>query len=195
LEEYDPTINDCLVKQLIVDSSVCRVQFICPHFTDSGPYYQHNKLPCIKNSEVCILFYSITDRGSFASIPYLYSEVIRIKEELRHVKESARGTTFLSSTADYPVILVGNMTDLHDEWVVTMEEGQELARELSCEFYEVSAKTGDNVSRVQDILRMMVQVKRALTGGQDCYVRHVAAEMEGVEGSEPAKKKKRCTIL
>jgi len=72
---------------------------------------------------------------------------MRIKEELRFEKESAGGTAFLSSTADYPVILVGNMTDLHDEWVVMTEEGQELARELGCEFYEVSAKTGDNVSR------------------------------------------------
>jgi len=36
---------------------------------------------------------------------------------------------------------------------------------------------------------MIVQAKKVLTGGQDCYVRRVAAEMEGVEGGGLAKKK------
>lgn len=44
-----------------------------------------------------------------------------------------------------PMFLVGNKIDLCDKREVTVEEGREFALENHMEFYEVSAKTGENV--------------------------------------------------
>ena len=43
-------------------------------------------------------------------------------------------------------LLVGNKSDMTDERVVNKEEIKDLAEELAMEFYEVSAKTGENIN-------------------------------------------------
>lgn len=42
------------------------------------------------------------------------------------------------------IVLVGNKCDLDDSRKVTYDEGQELANEWRCDFYETSAKTKIN---------------------------------------------------
>ena len=46
------------------------------------------------------------------------------------------------------MILVGNKQDMEHERVVIPNRGQELANQLGFEFYEVSAKSGNNVQNV-----------------------------------------------
>ena len=45
-------------------------------------------------------------------------------------------------------VLVGNKSDLNDRRQVNTEEGQELADKFGIQFYETSAKTGDNVNEI-----------------------------------------------
>lgn len=54
------------------------------------------------------------------------------------------------------VILVGNKQDMEHERVVIPNRGQELASQLGFEFYEVSAKSGNNVPQVFDRLVDMI---------------------------------------
>lgn len=54
------------------------------------------------------------------------------------------------------VILVGNKHDMEHERVVIPNRGQELANQLGFEFYEVSAKSGNNVPAVFDRLVDMI---------------------------------------
>ena len=45
-------------------------------------------------------------------------------------------------------VLCGNKTDLTDERKVSREQGQQLADSLGVPYFETSAKTGENVTRL-----------------------------------------------
>ena len=46
------------------------------------------------------------------------------------------------------MILVGNKSDLEEKREVSKEEGQELANQYGIDFFETSAKTGQNVEEL-----------------------------------------------
>ncbi|MFX1374539.1 MAG: GTP-binding protein [Promethearchaeota archaeon] len=51
-----------------------------------------------------------------------------------------------------PMILLGNKVDLERE--VDIEEAEDLAERLSCEYMETSAKTGENVEKAFEKIAM-----------------------------------------
>ena len=93
-----------------------------------------------KNSVCAIVVYDISKRDSFENISTWI-------EDCRN-----------QSPKSIYMILVGNKCDLEDRRQVSKEEGQELAQKYGLDFYETSAKTGQNVeemflSTVQEIDR------------------------------------------
>ncbi|MEQ2230714.1 hypothetical protein ILYODFUR_032235 [Ilyodon furcidens] len=68
------------------------------------------------------IVYDITDRGSF-------EEVAPLRTLLEEVKKPK----------NVPLVLVGNKSDLDHIRQVTTEEGERLAAEMACAFYECSA--------------------------------------------------------
>ena len=56
-----------------------------------------------------------------------------------------------SSTANIPLVLVGNKIDLQNR-NVSKEEGEKLAKEIGANFLEASAKTGENVRKIFDLV-------------------------------------------
>lgn len=76
----------------------------------------------MRAGEGFIICYSITDRRSF-------HEVREFKQLIYRVRR----------TADTPVVLVGNKSDLRQLRQVSREEGLALAREFGCPFFETSA--------------------------------------------------------
>lgn len=56
-------------------------------------------------------------------------------------------------------ILIGNKKDLHKERVISEDMGEKKAKNLGLDFFETSAKTGENVEKVFDLLtqRLMAQ--------------------------------------
>ena len=59
-----------------------------------------------------------------------------------------------------PIVLVGSKSDLEAERRVSREEGEKLAREWGCPFYEASRKTGHNVEEVfMDVVHQIHQIK------------------------------------
>lgn len=79
-----------------------------------------------------VLVYDITDRGSF-------EEVLPLKNILDEIKKPKNVT----------LILVGNKADLDHSRQVSTEEGEKLATELACAFYECSACTGEgNITEI-----------------------------------------------
>mmetsp|Transcript_110921 Transcript_110921/g.192259 ORF Transcript_110921/g.192259 Transcript_110921/m.192259 type:complete len:208 (-) Transcript_110921:136-759(-) len=73
------------------------------------------------------LTYDVTCRDSFENISYW----------MKHMEKYA--------AADVCRIIIANKTDLVDKRVVQTSEGQQLAKQYNCDFYETSAMSGEGV--------------------------------------------------
>ncbi len=92
-------------------------------------------------------FYSISSRSSFLHIKQLHQQILDIKVlSATSSSHSSPWTIAKASNFPQPVILVGNKIDCRAEWEVSMQEGCSLARELSMEFFEISAKEDTEVN-------------------------------------------------
>ena len=83
-----------------------------------------------KNSVCALVVYDISSRDSFNNV----------STWIEDCKNQSPKTIFM--------VLVGNKSDLNDKRQVNTEEGQELADKYGLQFYETSAKTGDNVEAI-----------------------------------------------
>lgn len=85
----------------------------------------------LKNANGILLVYAVNSRISFDKLQEWVDEVNKFANNL-------------------PIIIVGNKSDLEEERQVSREEGENFAKKINCNFYEVSAKTGYNVATVFD---------------------------------------------
>ncbi|XP_062327367.1 ras-related and estrogen-regulated growth inhibitor isoform X4 [Osmerus eperlanus] len=72
-----------------------------------------------------LIIYSITDRSSFEAVS-------RLKRLIDHIKQAL----------GIPTVIVANKSDMENGRVVRTEEGQALAADLRCSFYELSVAEG-----------------------------------------------------
>ena len=83
--------------------------------------------------------YDITNRESFDKISGWWDDILNNKER------------------DFPVILVGNKSDLEDERKVQKEEGESVANKLKTKFYETSNKNGNNIEEsYRELINMVL---------------------------------------
>lgn len=119
LEYHDPTIEDAYQQQTVIDGEVAHLDILDTagqiEFTAMRDQY-------MRGGEGFVICYSITDRRSF-------EEAAEYKKEIERVR----------NTRSIPIVLVGNKFDLEHSRKVSTEEGQVLARQLNCPFYETSA--------------------------------------------------------
>ncbi|XP_013772739.1 GTP-binding protein Rit1-like [Limulus polyphemus] len=119
LEYHDPTIEDAYQHQAVIDGEAALLDILDTagqmEFTAMRDQYT-------RCGEGFIICYSITDRRSF-------EEAVEYKNQIERVRHSE----------NIPIVLVGNKYDLEHQRKVATEEGQSLARQLSCPFYETSA--------------------------------------------------------
>ncbi len=80
----------------------------------------------IREAQIILLIYDISDRDSFDSMPKWIEEVLDVKN------------------SEAVFALIGNKVDLENERKVSFEEGKKFAEEKSFLFQEVSAKNGKN---------------------------------------------------
>jgi len=101
--------------------------------------FQRLRSSYYKGARGAIIVYAINDRHSFGQVDYWKNEMFKTLKEI-------------------PIIIVGNKIDLIDQRRVSTSEGRLLAKKLGCLFIESSAKTGENIDKifemiVKDILR------------------------------------------
>ena len=89
-----------------------------------------------KGSKGCFIVYDITSSQSFENIEKWYEEI------------SKTGDKSLS------IILIGNKCDLEDERKVTIEMGENKARDINCPFFETSAL---NNIRIEEVFQKMAE--------------------------------------
>nr|KAG5701143.1 hypothetical protein BaRGS_002619 [Batillaria attramentaria]KAG5702974.1 hypothetical protein BaRGS_014797 [Batillaria attramentaria] len=125
--EYCPTLESVYKYQTSIDDDDVRLEIL----DTAGQGLNYWKDGYALWADCFMFVYSITDRDSF-------QELVQLK---RHV-ESVRKSTSITG------ILVANKNDLLHDRQVTEAEGEELADEMGCRFYEVSASDGCQMENV-----------------------------------------------
>jgi len=167
----DPTIENSYRKQVTVDGRAITLDIMD---TAGQEEYAAMRDQYLRQGEGFVLVYSIDTKSSYERISEFYQQILRVKEE-----------------DSCPCILVGNKCDLEENRDVSKEEGEALAKdELSCPFFEASAKTCINV---QETYYELVRVI-------DKYRAKAAEEAEnapagGKTKTSGGKRKRGCTIL
>ena len=173
MEEYDPTIEDCYRKQVVIDDQTCLLDIL-----DTAGQEEFTALrdQWIQECEGFVIVYSVTSMHSFHQVKTFKQQVTRVKDE-----------------DGLPMMLVGNKCDLEEEREVPQEEGTALADKLGCQFREASAKTRANVEEsFYDLVRAIRK-----RNGEDIPKEK---EKPATKGQEPnskkqAKSKSKCSVL
>ena len=140
--DYDPTIEDSYTKTIQVQNQTYQVEILD---TAGEEEFVSMRLPYIRKGDAFLLIYSIDNRASFEEIEHFHSDIVRNKAK-----------------ADIPLVLCGNKCDLDDRREITQGEGEVLAHQLNCRFFETSAKTNTNISQafeaaVEEIIKSSPQ--------------------------------------
>ncbi|CRK92498.1 CLUMA_CG006051, isoform A [Clunio marinus] len=77
-----------------------------------------------------LLVFSVTDYASFEEIFKFHRQILRVKDR-----------------DEFPMLMVGNKSDLEAQRVISIEKAQELSRQLKIPYLECSAKVRINVDQ------------------------------------------------
>lgn len=117
----------------------------------------------MRSGEGFVIMYSITDRQSFREASLAKKQIERVRR-----------------LEDIPMVLVANKTDLESSREVTTEEGQALAQEFDCPFFETSAALRQFVDDVFHTLIRQIRRKERIglkSAQKDKKLRHRAGTM------------------
>ena len=124
-EVYEPSIGvDFMSKNIKFRDQNVTLQM----WDTSGKEIYKGLIPSyVKNSSIVFLVYDISVRTSFDNIP--------------------KWITFIKTIENTSLVLCGNKIDLSNR-EVKKEEGEELAKKEGIQFFEVSAKTDENIKNM-----------------------------------------------
>jgi Ras-related protein Rab-6A len=125
LEVYEPSIGvDFMSKNIKYQGQNIKLQM----WDTAGQEKYKGLIPSyVRNSSIVFLVYDITSKTSFDNIP--------------------NWINFIKSIENTTLVLCGNKIDL-DGREVKKEEGEELAKKEGISFFEVSAKTDENIKNM-----------------------------------------------
>ena len=138
VEDYDPTFEECYRTML-------GEQAILDIFDTAGQEEEYSSMikEYIIPYQGFLMVYSITSRSSFIN------ELNGLRSQILCVKDSD----------SVPMVLVGNKCDLDEERQVETIEGENLAKEWNCPFFESSARHKINVYEM--FSKLVKEIKRA----------------------------------
>ncbi|KAJ3425477.1 ras-like protein rasb [Anaeramoeba flamelloides] len=134
--DYDPTIEECYRKQVIVENKTCLLDIL-----DTGGQedYSSMRAQYMDSGEGFLIIYSIIDAESFDQVMNLCETIQRVKDK-----------------DVFPGVLCGNKCDLEKQREVSIKEGKAIAESLSLSFFETSAKTTNNlVESFHEIVKLI----------------------------------------
>ncbi|EXJ89617.1 hypothetical protein A1O3_02684 [Capronia epimyces CBS 606.96] len=129
-DNWDPTIEDSYRAECSVDGKRVSLDIVdhSGQMEYSGLWEEH-----IRTCDSIMLVYSITSRSSYEEVLYFIEQIPRLHQTLNRNDERL------------PLILVGNKCDLGGHREVSTAEGQSLADNIMCPFFETSAMSNINV--------------------------------------------------
>ena len=133
--------------------------------------FKSMSLNAVKNVDGLLLVYSIANRESFNNLEGWLSQL----NDVTDLKKK-------------PVVIIGNKKDLESTREVEFNEGKEFADSRNLHFYEVSAKTGENVQEAfNDIFEQLYNIFEEEITGKKKYEKN-----ETLNDVKKHKKKKFC---
>ncbi|MFX0134637.1 MAG: Rab family GTPase [Candidatus Hodarchaeota archaeon] len=127
--DYKPTLGVDIKRYTYEYNSNTNFSFTAWDISGQASFKSLRKV-YYPNTQSFLILFDLSDRDSFRKVDYWLDEIQQYGN---------KSGIFL---------LVGNKKDLLDERHVTSEEGQRKADELGFEYFETSAKTGDNVTNL-----------------------------------------------
>ncbi|OMJ30342.1 Ras-like protein 2 [Smittium culicis] len=125
VEQYDPTIEDQYRKECIING-----QKIYLDILDTAGQEESLLKQYIKYGQGFLIVFSVTSKSSFEEAKKFYDQIISSK----HKKT-------------FPIVLVGNKTDLKKDRVVQNSAAASLAKSWRVPYFETSAKDRINVDQ------------------------------------------------
>lgn len=119
----------------------------------------------MRSGEGFLLVYSLADHSSFQEIAKFQKQILRVKDR-----------------DEFPMLMVGNKSDLETQRRVSLDEAQQLCRQLAIPYIECSAKARVNVDQA---FHELVRIVRKFQ----------LAERPFIEESYKRKSKRKCCIL
>ncbi len=128
LSDYSPTVGfEFLTFSTNIENKIIKLQI---WDTCGQEVYRSLITNFYRNASLAMMVYAINSRESF----------FHINQWLKEVR--------LQSHPDVKIILIGNKSDLENERQVTVEMGQDKAKNLNCPFFETSALNNTYIDTV-----------------------------------------------
>ncbi|KAJ8681889.1 hypothetical protein QAD02_017681 [Eretmocerus hayati] len=125
--DYDPTIEDSYTKQCQIDDVAAKLDILD---TAGQEEFSAMREQYMRSGEGFLLVFSVTDKSTFDDIFKFHRQILRVKDR-----------------DEFPMLMVGNKADLEHQRAVSIEEAQNLARQLKIPYIECSAKLRMNVDQ------------------------------------------------
>ena len=93
-----------------------------------------------KDANICVVFYSVTDKASFDAVPRWIEQVKKVENGVQ-------------------VVIVENKVDLVDKAAVSPEDAKRMANQFSAPLFRVSVKEGLNLKPLFTFLAETLQTK------------------------------------
>ncbi|XP_055698898.1 ras-like protein 2 [Phlebotomus papatasi] len=140
--DYDPTIEDSYTKQCVIDDVPAKLDILD---TAGQEEFSAMREQYMRSGEGFLLVFSLTDHSSFMEIAKFQKQILRVKDR-----------------DEFPMILVGNKSDLEAQRRVSLEEAQQLCRQLGIPYIECSAKHRINVDQAfHELVRIVRKFQEA----------------------------------
>ena len=129
ITNYDPTIEDSYIKQVIIDGERCTLDILDTAILDTAGQENYSAMrdQFMRTGEGFLLVFAVDDAESFEDISVYRKQITRVK-----------------GREDIPMVLVGNKCDL-TMGSVDMEQARDVAKKYGITFIDTSANTRMNV--------------------------------------------------
>ncbi|KAL3072156.1 hypothetical protein niasHT_034750 [Heterodera trifolii] len=149
VSDYDPTIADSYTKCCFVDDALYKVEILD---TAGQEEFAAMRDQHLRTGDGFLLVFSVTNAQSL-------DYVLRLRKVIERLKDRDH----------FPMILVGNKTDLEAQRKVSKTEAENLANQLQLTYLECSAKYRHNVDQIfHSLIRQIRQfryIERRCNGG------------------------------